>query len=173
MEVPRMAVSTPRLGLSRTTMSSTTPDDADSQPDEQAVLSHLVRRLLQREGGQVPLERVVLLVSDYVDISEQAAADLIDGGAGAGIYTLERGAGGTATITGVTPQGPKPDVIVAASETAVDTPDFSNDTAATESIDEALRDAGYGTFAALADADGDDLVGLTGTLIESRAAAIL
>ena len=42
------------------TMSSTTPDDADSQPDEQAVLSHLVRRLLQREGGQIPLERITL-----------------------------------------------------------------------------------------------------------------
>ena len=50
------------------TMSSTTPDDADSQPDEQAVLSHLVRRLLQREGGQIPLERVTLRVRSTVGL---------------------------------------------------------------------------------------------------------
>ncbi len=154
-------------------MSSTTTDDADSQPDEQAVLSHLVRRLLQREGGQIPLERVTLRVSDYVDIGEQAAADLIDEGADAGIYTLERGAGGTRTITGVSPQRPEPDVIVAAFGVAVDTPDFTIISAVTESIDEALREAGYETFAELADAGVDDLVGLTGTLTESRAAAIL
>jgi hypothetical protein len=50
------------------TMSSTTPDDADSQPDEQAVLSHLVRRLLQREGDQIPLERVTLRVRSTVGL---------------------------------------------------------------------------------------------------------
>jgi hypothetical protein len=49
-------------------MSSTTPDDADSQPDEQAVLSHLVRRLLQREGDQIPLERVTLRVRSTVGL---------------------------------------------------------------------------------------------------------
>ena len=155
------------------TMSSTTPDDADSQPDEQAVLSHLVRRLLRREGGQVPLERVTLRVSDYVDVGEQAAADLIDEGADAGIYTLERGAGGTTTITGVTPRGPEPDVIVAAFGATADTPDFTIISVVTESIDEALREAGYETFADLANAGVDDLVELTGTLTESRAAAIL
>jgi hypothetical protein len=67
-------------------MSSTTPDDTDSQFDEQAILSHLVRRLLQREGGQIPLERVTPRVCDYVDIGEQAAADLIDEDADACIY---------------------------------------------------------------------------------------
>jgi nitric oxide reductase NorQ protein len=154
-------------------MSSTTSDDADSQPDEQAVLSPLVRRLLRREGGQVPLERVTLRVSDYVDIGEQAAADLIDEGADAGIYSLERGAGGTTTITGVTPHGPEPDVIVAAFGATVDTPDFTIISVVTESIDEALRNAGYETFADLANAGVDDFVGLTGTLTESRAAAIL
>ena len=154
-------------------MSSTTPDDADSQPDEQAVLSHLVRRLLRREGGQVPLERVTLRVSDYVDVGEQAAADLIDEGADAGIYTLERGAGGTTTITGVTSHGPEPDIIVAAFGATADTPDFTIISVVTESIDEAVRDAGYETFADLANASVDDLVGLTGMLTESRAAAIL
>ena len=130
-------------------MASTTSDDADSQPDEQAVLSHLVRRLLQREGGQIPLERVTLRVSDYVDIGEQAAADLIDEGADAGIYTLERGAGGTRAITGVTPHGPEPDVIVAAFGATADTPDFTVISVVTESIDQALRDAGYETFSSL------------------------
>jgi len=154
-------------------MPFTTNDDADSQPDEQAVLSHLVRRLLRREGGQIPLERVTLRVSDYVDIGEQAAADLIDEGADAGIYTLERGAGGTTTITGVSPQGPEPDIIVEAFGLTADTPDFTIISVVTETIDEALRDAGYETFAALGNTDVDDLAGLTGTLTESRAAAIL
>ena len=157
-------------------MSSTTSDDADSQPDEQAVLSHLVQRLLQREGGQLPLERVTLRVSDYVDIGEQAAADLIDEGADAGIYTVERGTGGTTTITGVTPQGPEPAIIVeafGANQESTNAPDYTVLSVVTESIDEALRDAGYETFAALADADVDNLAGLTGTLTESRAAAIL
>ena len=154
-------------------MSSTTSDDTDSQPDEQAVLSHLVQRLLRCEGGQIPLERVTLRVSDYVDIGEQAAADLIDEGADAGIYTLERGAGGTTTIAGVTPNGPEPDVIIAAFGTAVDTLDFTIISVVTESIDEALREAGYETFADLANASVNDIVGLTGTLTESRAAAIL
>ncbi|TSD08537.1 AAA family ATPase, partial [Haloglomus irregulare] len=112
-------------------------------------------------------------MSDYVDIGDQAAADLIDEGADAGIYTLERGAGGTTTITGVTPHGPEPDVIVAAFGATADTPDFTIISVVTESIDEALREAGYETFADLANAGVDDLTGLTGTLTKSRAAAIL
>jgi nitric oxide reductase NorQ protein len=157
-------------------MPSITSDDADNQTDEQAVLSHLVQRLLQREGGQIPLERVTLRVSDYVDIGEQEAADLIDRGANTGVYTLERGAGGTTTITGVTPHGPEPEIIVEAfgpSQDGDSGTDFTVLSVVTESIDQALRDAGYETFAALADAKVDDLAGLSDTLTESRAAAIL
>jgi nitric oxide reductase NorQ protein len=157
-------------------MPSVTNDDASSQFDEQAILSHLVQRLLQREGGQIPLERVTLRVSDYVDIGEQEAADLIDQGANTGVYTLERGTGGTTTITGVSPHGPEPEIIVEAfgpSQDADDGADFTVLSVVTESIDEALLDAGYETFAALADAEVDDLTRLTGTLTESRAAAIL
>ena len=154
-------------------MASTTTDDTDGQPDEQVIVSHLVRRLLQHEGGQVPLERVTLRVSDYVDIGEQAAADLIDQGAEIGIYTLDRGMGGTKTITGVRPQDFEPDIVAEAFGAPADTPDFTVISVVTESIDQALRDAGYETFGSLVDADTTELTGLTGTLTESRAAAIL
>jgi hypothetical protein len=80
----------------------------------QVILSHLVNRLLQREGGNVPVERVALRVSDYADLSDQDAADLIDEGADAGIYTLDRSSGGNATITGISPQETEPEVITEA-----------------------------------------------------------
>jgi hypothetical protein len=67
-------------------------------------MSYFVYRLLKCEGGSIPLERLTLHVSDYIDISEQAAADLIDKGVDTGIYTLERGTGGTMTITDISPQ---------------------------------------------------------------------
>ena len=135
-----------------------------------------MQRLLQREGGQLPLERVTLRGSDYVDIGEQEAADLIDQGTNTGVYTLERGTGGTTTITGVSPHGPEPEIAVEAfgpSQDTGDGADFTILSVVTESINEALQDAGYETFAALADAEVDDLVRLTGTLTQSRAAAIL
>ncbi len=66
------------------TKSSTMSGGSDSF-GRQVILSHLVNRLLQREGGNVP-ERVALRVSDYADLSDQDAADLIDEGADAGIY---------------------------------------------------------------------------------------
>jgi nitric oxide reductase NorQ protein len=112
-------------------------------------------------------------VSDYIDIGEQEAADLIDEGATDGIYTLKRGTGGTTTITGVNPQGSEPAVIVEAFGPHGDDTDFTVLSVVTESIDQALREAGYESFSALADAEIDDLAGLTGTLTESRAAAIL
>lgn len=67
------------------TKSSTMSGGSDSF-GRQVILSHLVNRLLQREGGNVPVERVALRVSDYADLSDQDAADLIDEGADAGIY---------------------------------------------------------------------------------------
>ena len=73
-------------------MSSSDPDAVD-RPEPLVVLSHLVHRLLKREGGSVPLERVTLRVSDYVDIGDQEAADLIDAGAAERVFTL---AGGSA-----------------------------------------------------------------------------
>jgi nitric oxide reductase NorQ protein len=76
---------------------------AANRPEPLVVLSHLVHRLLKREGGSVPLERVTLRVSDYADIGDQEAADLIDTGAAEGIFTLDRGAGGSTTIVGVSP----------------------------------------------------------------------
>lgn len=60
---------------------SSKPSTKSGKPnisDRQIVLSHLVNQLLQREGGNVPVERVTLRVSDYADISDQDAADLID-----------------------------------------------------------------------------------------------
>jgi hypothetical protein len=38
--------------------------------DEQSILSHLVDRLLKREGGSIPVERVGFRVSDYADIGD-------------------------------------------------------------------------------------------------------
>jgi nitric oxide reductase NorQ protein len=156
-------------------MSSATTASSDSAPDGQVVLSHLVNRLLQREGGNVPVERVALRVSDYADLSDQDAADLIDDGADAGIYTLNRSSGGNATITGVSPQGAEPKVITDAfgelqQETDVDFRDIS---VVTDSINDALYDAGYDDFASLANASIDDIAALTGTLTESRAENLL
>jgi hypothetical protein len=82
-------------------MSSSESDSAVDRPEPLVVLSHLVHRLLKREGGSVPLERVTLRVSDYVDIGDQEAADLIDAGAAEGVFTLDRGTGGSTTIVGV------------------------------------------------------------------------
>ena len=156
-------------------MSSSDPDAVD-RPEPLIVLSHLVHRLLKREGGSVPLERVTLRVSDYVDIGDQEAADLIDAGAAEGIFTLDRGTGGSTTIVGVSPQGEEPAVIKEAfggPAGATGTVDFQSLEVVTESIATALRDAGYATFTDLADADVGDLTGLTGTLTESRAEAII
>ena len=72
-------------------MSSSESDSAVDRPEPLVVLSHLVHRLLKREEGSVPLERVTLRVSDYVDIGDQEAADLIDAGASEGVFTLDRG----------------------------------------------------------------------------------
>ncbi|WP_440991475.1 AAA family ATPase [Haloarchaeobius baliensis] len=159
-------------------MSSTTtsgsPDSPDS-PEEQVILSHLVNRLLQREGGNIPVERVTLRVSDYADLSDQDAADLIDDGADAGIYTLNRSQSGSATIAGVSPQGPEPQVITDAfGELQHDTgADFRVISVVTDSINDALHDAGYDDFTALASASTNDIAGLTGTLTESRAENLL
>jgi nitric oxide reductase NorQ protein len=146
------------------------------RPTNQQVLSHLVQRLLQREGGRIPLERVTLRVSDFVDLGEQAAADLIDEGVESGIYTLDRAPGGSTTITGVSPQGSEPEVLAEAfgpaqgDDTVVD---FRVVSVVTDSINEALHEASYSTFVELAGANVDDLTGLTGPLTESRAAAII
>ena len=149
--------------------------DAGEFPSNQAVLSHLVHRLLQQEGGSIPLERVTLRVSDFADIGEQEAADLIDEGSDAGIYTLDRGSSGSGLIVGATPQGSEPDVITEAFGPA--SPEGTNDfrviSVVTDSINDALHEAGITDFAQLADAEIDEITGLTGTLTESRAEALL
>ncbi|MEF8840939.1 MAG: hypothetical protein V5A62_04850 [Haloarculaceae archaeon] len=146
------------------------------RPTNQQVLSHLVQRLLQREGGRIPLERVTLRVSNFADLGEHDVADLIDEGAESGIYMLDRGPGGSTTITGVSPQGSEPEVLVEAfgraraDDTAAD---FRVVSVVTDSSNEALREAGYSTFGEFAAASVGDLTGLTGPLTESRAAAII
>ena len=143
-------------------MSSASTASGDTTPEGQVVLSHLVNRLLQREGGNVPVERVALRVSDYVDLSDQDAADLIDEGDDAGIYTLDRSSSGNATITGVSPQGTEPEVITDAfGELQQDTDvDFRMIEVVTDTINDALQDAGYDAFESLADANVDDIAGL-------------
>lgn len=149
--------------------------DAGEPPSNQAVLSHLVHRLLQQEGGSIPLERVTLRVSDFADIGEQEAADLIDEGSDAGIYTLDRGSSGSGLIVGATPQGPEPDVITEAFGPASPegTADFRVISVVTDSINDALHEAGIMDFTQLADAEIDEITGLTGTLTKSRAEALL
>jgi len=157
-------------------MASHTTDSDTNQPEPLVVLSHLVHRLLKREGGTIPVERVTLRVCDYADIGEQEAADLIDAGAADGTFTLDRGAGGSTTIVGVSPQGPEPPVITEAFGGPAGTSwgdDFEVLDVVTESIATALRDAGYTTFTKLVDAEVADLANLTGTLTESRAEAII
>jgi nitric oxide reductase NorQ protein len=119
---------------------------------------------------------VTLRVSDYVDIGDQEAAGLIDAGATEGVFTLDRGTGESTTIVGVSPQDEEQAVITEAfggPAGATDTADFQSLEVVTESIATALRDAGYATFTDLADADVGDLAGVTGTLTESRAEAII
>ena len=149
--------------------------DAGEFPSNQAVLSHLVHRLLQQEGGSIPLERVTLRVSDFADIGEQEAADLIDEGSDAGIYTLDRGSSGSGLIVGATPQGSEPDVITEAFGPASPegTDDFRVISVVTDSINDALHEAGITSFTQLADSEIDEITGLTGTLTESRAEALL
>jgi nitric oxide reductase NorQ protein len=155
--------------------SSSSSSDRAEVPDDQAVLSHLVNRLLKQEGGTIPVERVTLRVSDYTDLSDQDAADLIDDGADAGIYTLNRSQSGSATVTGVSPQGPEPQVITDAFGELQqnDSADFRVISVVTDSINDALHDAGYEDFAALAGASTEEIAGLTGPLTESRAENLL
>jgi nitric oxide reductase NorQ protein len=143
--------------------------------EKQAVLTHLVQQLLQREGGSIPLERVTLRVSDFADIGEQEAADLIDQGADVGIYKLDQGAGGNTCIVGVTTQGPQPDVITAAfgDAPAIAGDDFTAISVVTDSINTALQSAGYESFSQIANAETQEIAGLTGTLTESRAEALI
>jgi PKD repeat protein len=47
---------------------------------------------------------VTLLVSDDLDIGDQEAADRISTGAATGVFTLDRGTGGSTTIVGVSPR---------------------------------------------------------------------
>lgn len=157
-------------------MSSSEPDSTIDPPEPLVVLSHLVHRLLKREGGTIPVERVTLRVCDYADIGEQEAADLLDAGAADGTFTLDRGSGGSTTIVGVSPQGPEPPVITEAfggpaRASAGDY--FEVLDVVTESIATALRNAGYTTFTEIADAEVADLANLTGTLTESRAEAVI
>ncbi|MBX0305490.1 AAA family ATPase [Halomicroarcula sp. F24A] len=157
------------------TNSSTTQTSSDGSPEGQQILSHLVNRLLRAEGGSVPVERVTLRVSDFTDLSDQQAADLIDEGEKSGIYTLTRSSSGSATIDNVVSQGEEPEVITAAfgqRQTDGNT-DFRILGVVTDSINDALQDAGYTDFRALSEADIDDLEHLTNTLTESRAEAIV
>ncbi len=126
-------------------MSSSESDSTVDRPEPLVVLSHLVHRLLKREGGSVPLERVTLRVSDYVDIGDQEAPDLMDAGASERVFTLGRGTGGSTTIVGVSPQGSEPAVITEAfcgPAGSTETADFQSLEVVTESIAAALRDAG-------------------------------
>jgi len=127
------------------TNSSTTQTSSDGSPEGQQILSHLVHRLLQVEGGSVPVERVTLRVSDFTDLSDQQAADLIDEGEKSGIYTLTRSSSGSATIDNVVPQGEEPEVITAAfGQGPPDgTVDFRIIGVVTDSINDALQEAGY------------------------------
>jgi len=72
-------------------MSSSELDSTVDRPEPLVVLSHLVHRLLKREGGSVPLERVTLRVSDYVDIGDQEAAVLIGARGAEGVITPDPG----------------------------------------------------------------------------------
>ncbi|RLM91158.1 AAA family ATPase [Haloarcula sp. Atlit-7R] len=157
-------------------MSSSEPDPTIDPPEPLVVLSHLVHRLLKREGGTVPVERVTLRVCDYADIGEQEAADLLDTGAADGTFTLNRRSGGSTTIVAVSPQGPEPPVITEAFGGPAGTSggdDFEVLDVVTESIATVLRDAGYTTFTELADAEVAEIANLTSTLTESRAEAII
>ncbi|MFC7029365.1 hypothetical protein ACFQH8_21695 [Halomicroarcula sp. GCM10025710] len=108
-------------------------------------------------------------------MSDQQAADLMDEGEKSGIYTLTRTSSGSATIDNVVPQGEEPEVITAAfGQGPPDgTVDFRILGVVTDSINDALQEAGYTGFRALSEADIDDLAHLTSTLTESRAEAIV
>jgi len=154
--------------------SSTSSTSSDAPPESQIILSHLVNRLLKREGGSVPVERVTLRVSDFTDLSDQEAADLLEEGAEAGMYSLRRSNSGSSAIVGVTPHGSEPEVITDAfGEQQHDDVDFRVLSVVTDSINDALHDAGYSDFATVANADLEDIAGLTGTLTESRAEVLI
>jgi len=133
-------------------MATTTTDT--TQPEPQAALSHLVKRLLKQEGGAVGVERVTLRISDYVDVSAQEAASLIEEGTEQGVYSLGRGTDGERQITGVSPVGSEPEQIAAAfDDQPAGSVDFTRLPEVSEPIATALEDAGYGSFRDLADAD--------------------
>lgn len=132
---------------------ATSPQNRSDGPDQQATLSHVVKRLLQREGGSVAVERVTLRVSDFVDLGGQEAANLIDQGADRGIYQLRRANDGNQVIHGVSPEGREPDVVAQAfGDQPADDVDFTRLPDVDDTLDAALKDAGYRTFRALAEA---------------------
>jgi nitric oxide reductase NorQ protein len=93
-----------------------------------------------------------------------------------GIFTLDRGTGRRTTVRGVSPQGKEPAVIteVFGSPAGVtEAADFQALAVVTERLVTAIRDAGYAMSTDFADADVGDRTGLTGTLTESRAEAII
>jgi nitric oxide reductase NorQ protein len=81
-------------------MSSSESDSAVDRVEPLVVVSHLVHGRLKREGGSGPLERVTLRGSDYVDIEDPGATDLIDAGAVEGVFALDRGTDGRTTTVG-------------------------------------------------------------------------
>jgi nitric oxide reductase NorQ protein len=97
-------------------MSSSESDSTVDRPEPLVVLSHLVHRLLKREGGSAPLERVTLRVSDYVDIGDQEAADLIDAGAAEGVFTLTGGSAKASSLCAALHSLLNGDVVAVASE---------------------------------------------------------
>lgn len=133
---------------------ATSQQNEHEPPDEQAVLSHVVKRLLRREGGSIEVERVTLRVSDFVDLGGQEAADLIDQGADRGIYQLRRANDGNRVIHGVSPESREPAVVADAfGEQPGDDVDFTRLPDVDDTLAAALTDAGYRTFRALAEAD--------------------
>jgi nitric oxide reductase NorQ protein len=79
--------------------------------NDQQILSHVVKRLLKREGGEVAVSTVQLRTGDYVDITPERVAELLEDGDGQGVYTVSQQPDGNQVIISVSPVGPEPKII--------------------------------------------------------------
>jgi len=120
----------------------------------------LAAGLIKETGGDLPIETLHLRAGDYLDLEGDTVSQLVEDGAGDGIYTLDRDNDGGQRITSVTPEDDCPAELAAHFDvltTSADNIDFIVLDGVGESVEQKLIDAGYTTFGELHRADPRDL----------------
>lgn len=144
------------------------PDEEGESDYEQRLLSHLAAHLYNTIGGDVPLETLHLRATDYLEIDPETVEEAIVDGENDGVYVVERGNGSAKQIRAVDPIGEPPEVLgeIDGIDVSDDSTDFTKIGPVTDSLSDALNDAGFHSFGDLYEAhpgEIEDLPTMTGS----------